>query len=125
MKDKIILKDIVDRFRLAVIYGESLLDREITGGYVSDILSDVLTYAEPGNIWVTRQIHLNIVPIASARDISAIIIVSGRQLDPETLAKAKSENLPILGTPINAFQLVGKLYQAGIKGSDEGTNENG
>ncbi len=113
------LQEIVNKFQLQVKAGHDLLDREITGGYVSDILSDVLTYAGQGDIWVTRQIHLNIVPIAGARDIAAIIIVKNRQPDEETLQKAANEKMPVLVTSMNAFQLVGELFQLGIRGSDE------
>ncbi len=113
------LADIVKQLELDVLAGESLLDREITGGYVSDILSDVLTHACEGNIWITRQIHLNIVPIAGAKEIAGIIIVKHRQPYKEALEKANAEKVPVLGTGMNAFQLAGKLYQMGIRGSDE------
>ncbi len=113
------LTDIIKSLDLKIKSGSDLLDREVTGGYVSDILSSVLTHAEQGNIWVTYQRHLNIVPIAGAKDISGIIVVSGRQIDKETLEKAEEEKIPILGTGMDAFQVVGKLYQLGIRGSDE------
>jgi predicted transcriptional regulator len=113
------LTDIVTRLNLEIKSGRDLLDREVTGGFVSDILSSVLTYAEKGNIWVTHQRHLNIVPIAGAKDISGIIVACGRQVDKETLEKADEEKMPIFGTSRDAFQVVGKLYQMGIRGSDE------
>jgi predicted transcriptional regulator len=113
------LTDIVESLQLEVHAGPRLLDREITGGYVSDILSSVLTHAQPGNIWVTYQRHLNIVPIAGAKEISGIIVVSGRQVDKETLEKANEEKIPILGTSMDAFHVVGKLYRMGIRGIDE------
>jgi serine kinase of HPr protein (carbohydrate metabolism regulator) len=113
------LTDIIKELNLHVKAGDKQLNREINGGYVSDILSDVLTHAAAGNIWVTRQVHLNIIPIACSRDVAAIIIVNRRQPDKETLDKANRENLPVLGTSMNAFQLVGKLYLMGVRGSDE------
>ncbi len=113
------LKDLVTHLDLEIKSGRDSLNREVTGGYVSDILSSVLTHAEKGNIWVTYQRHLNIVPIASAKDISGIILVSGRQVDKETLEKADEEKMPIFSTAMDAFQVVGKLYQLGIRGSDE------
>jgi predicted transcriptional regulator len=113
------LIEIVKTLELEIKAGHDLLDREVTGGYVSDILSSVLTHAEQGNIWVTYQRHLNIIPIAGAKEISGIILVSGREVDKETLEKADEEKIPILGTSMDAFQVVGKLYQLGIRGSDE------
>ncbi len=116
---KMKLTDIATHLDLEIKSGHALLDREVTGGFVSDILSSVLTHAESGNIWVTYQRHLNIVPIAGAKEISGIIVVSGRQVDKETLEKADEEQIPILGTSMDAFQVVGKLYRMGIRGSDE------
>jgi predicted transcriptional regulator len=113
------LTDIVKTLELDIKAGHDLLDREVTGGYVSDILSSVLTHAEQGNIWVTYQRHLNIIPIAGAKELSGIILVSGREVDKETLEKADEEKMPILGTSMDAFQVVGKLYKMGIRGSDE------
>jgi hypothetical protein len=108
------LSEIATELRLAVRSGDDLLDREVTGGYVSDMLSDVIAHAERGYIWVTLQTHLNIVPVASMKEISAIIIVNGRQPEAVTLEKAAEERVPILGTEENAFLVVGKLYELGI-----------
>ena len=110
------LTDIVKELNLTVKSGADLLDREVSGGYVSDLLSDVLAHASTDNIWVTLQIHLNIIPIASMKDLAGIIIVNGRQPDAETLHKADTENIPILGTDMSAFRIVGKLYQLGVRG---------
>lgn len=113
------ITDILKRIKLDVISGKELLDREVTGGYVSDMLSDVIAHAQKGAIWVTLQTHLNIIPVASMKEISGIIIVNGRQPDEETLKKAEKEQVPVLGTAMNAFQVAGKLYQLGIGGKDE------
>ena len=113
------LKEIVQQLNLEVKSGNEFLDREVSGGYVSDMLSDVLAHAQKGNIWVTLQTHLNIIPVASMKEISGIIIVNGRQPDQDTLQKATDEKVPVLGTMSKAFQVVGKLFQLGIRGSDE------
>ncbi len=110
------LRDIVEKLDLSIQSGSDFLDREVTGGYVSDMLSDVLAHASEDDIWVTLQIHLNIIAIASMKDISGIVIVNGRQPDEETLNKAHTEKIPVLGTDMSAFQVVGKLYQLGIRG---------
>ena len=108
------IADILKSIKLDIISGNDLLDREVTGGYVSDMLSDVIAHARKGDIWVTLQTHLNIIPVASMKEVSGIIIVNGRQPDEETLKKAEAEKVPVLGTKMNSFQVVGKLYQLGI-----------
>jgi predicted transcriptional regulator len=113
------LSEIVEKLQLDVKSGNDLLDRDVTGGYVSDMLSDVIAHSEKGNIWITLQTHLNIIPVASMKEISGIIIVNGRQPDQDALKKAEEEKVPVLGTDMKAFQVVGRLYQLGIGGKDE------
>jgi len=110
------VREIIEKLDLKIQSGGDLLERDVTGGYVSDMLSDVLAHAENGNVWVTLQTHLNIIPVASMKEISAIIIVNGRHPDEGTLNKAIEEKIPVLGTDMKAFQLVGKLFQLGISG---------
>src|SRR5512142_2115641 len=112
------LKDFVNEFGLQVKAGASSLDREVTGGYASDLLSDVLAHAEDGVVWVTLHIHQNIVAVASHKDLAGIILVQGRQTEKDTIAKAEEEGIPILVTNLSAFEMVGRLYKAGIRGTE-------
>jgi len=112
------LNDLVKEFGLEVKSGSGRLDREVTGGYVSDLLSDVLAHADEGSVWVTLHIHHNIVAVASHKDIAGIILVQGRQPEGDAVAKAEEEGIPILVSGLSAFELVGRLYKAGIRGAE-------
>src|SRR5574337_2202618 len=112
------LSDIVKEFGLEVKAGSGNLDQEVTGGYVSDLLSDVLAHAEEGALWVTLHIHQNIVAVASHKGLSGIVLVQGRQPEKDTVKKAGEESIPILVTGLSAFELVGRLYKAGIRGAE-------
>jgi hypothetical protein len=112
------LSDLVKEFGLEVKAGSGHLEQEVTGGYVSDLLSDVLAHAEDGVVWVTLHIHQNIVAVASHKGLSGIILVQGRQPEKDTIAKAEEENIPILVSSLPAFELVGRLYKAGIRGTE-------
>lgn len=116
MRKKIKLTDIVKSFNLRVECGEEFLDAEVLGGYVSDLLSDVMAYAKKGDIWVTRQVHPNIVAVAVIRMIPAIIIVNNFKPEEETVNKATAKKLPIMTTDLPAFELVGRMYESGIHG---------
>lgn len=110
------LSDIVKGLNLSVKAGRTLPDREVTGGYAGDMLSDVLAHSRKGDIWVTLQVHLNIIPVASMKELAGIIIVNDRSPDEETLRKAEEENIPVMGTRMNTFQVVTGLYKLGISG---------
>lgn len=108
------LKELAEKLNLSVRCVEDKLNQEITGGYVSDLLSDVIANAQKGNVWVTMQVHVNIVAVAVLKEVAAVVLVQGRQPNDDTLKKAKEIDIPILVSELPAFQLVGKLYESGI-----------
>ncbi len=110
------LNALAKEFGLSVKAGAAHLDREVTCGYASDLLSDVLAHAVEGSVWVTLHIHQNIVAVASHKDLAGVILVQGREPDADTVAKAEEEKIPLLVTDLPAFELVGRLYKAGIRG---------
>ena len=105
------LHEIIKELGLEIKSNVSNFDNEVLGGYASDLLSDVIANAKKGDIWVTLQIHQNIVGVAALNELSGIILVNGRAPEKETLEKAEAENIPILGTDLPAFEVVGKLYR--------------
>jgi hypothetical protein len=110
------LKEVVDKLGLKPASALPRLTQECTGGYVSDLLSDVMANAQSGDVWVTLQVHQNIVAVAALKELAAIIIIGGRQPEKQTLAKAEEEKIPILLTELSAFEVAGQLYQMDISG---------
>jgi predicted transcriptional regulator len=94
-----------------LISGESGINREITGGYSSDLLSDVMGNAKEGQVWTTLQTHKNVMAIASLKDLAAVILVRGYMPDDDMAAQSNEEGIPVLSTTENTFEIVGKLYQ--------------
>ena len=45
-----------------------------------------------------------------------VLLVQGRRPLPETEKKAIEEGIPLLGTPLPAFEIIGRLYAGGIAG---------
>ncbi|KPJ72573.1 hypothetical protein AMJ52_05870 [candidate division TA06 bacterium DG_78] len=111
------LAEIVKIFNLEVISGKEFLKREVSGGYISDLLSDVMANSQKDNIWVTLQGHPNIVAVAKLKELAGIIIINRRKPDGETVKKAHEEGIPIMTSDLPAFELVGKLYESGISGT--------
>ncbi len=105
------VSDLVKQFNLKVYAGEAGLDREITGGYVSDLLSDVMGNASEGEVWMTLQTHQNVLAIASLKELAAVILVKGFEPDEDTAEHANEEGIPVLGTSMETFEMAGKLYE--------------
>jgi predicted transcriptional regulator len=110
------VRELVQALGLEVLTPPSGLDQEITGGYVSDLLSDVIAHAKAGHVWITLQTHRNIIAVATLKELAAIALVAGRTPDSETLAKAREEDVPVLASRLPAFELAGRLYQLGVRG---------
>jgi hypothetical protein len=95
----------------AILHGEPVgAERQVTGAYCSDLLSDAMANAKEGNIWFTIQTHPNVVAVASLLNLAAVVITGGRDPDPETLARAKQEKVAVLVTKAKSFEAAGKIY---------------
>lgn len=106
-------KDLIEKLELKPL---SHFDyREITGVFVSDMLSDVMANAKSGNLWLTVQTHKSIIPAANLVDISAVIVTNGKQVPQETVDLATRYKIAILSTGLPTFDLVGKLYELGLR----------
>jgi serine kinase of HPr protein (carbohydrate metabolism regulator) len=103
--------DLVNKLNLNVFAGKKGLDREVTTGYVSDLLSDVMGNSEAGSVWITLQTHKNTMAIASLRDLAAIILVNSQEPEEDTAEQSNEEGIPILGTTLPTFEITGKLYE--------------
>jgi len=92
-------------------------EADITRGYASDLLSDVLAHAPLGGVLVTLQVHLNVIAVASHAGLRAVIFSCGRIPDDDILERAAEEGLSLYATPADTFDVVGRLYELGIRGS--------
>jgi hypothetical protein len=113
------LREIVKKLNLDVKSGEARLNSDVNRGYVSDLMSDVIANTKKGDLWITLQVHINIVAIATMKELSGIILINSRQPEAATLEKAKSGNIPILVSQLPAFEVAGRLYGLGITGVDD------
>jgi serine kinase of HPr protein (carbohydrate metabolism regulator) len=104
------IEDLVQALQLEVKCGKDYLNREVTGGYTGDLLSDVMGNAREGYIWITRQVHQNIVAVASLKELAGIILINSCQPAPDTLEKAEAEKIPVMVSSLPAFEISGQIY---------------
>ena len=114
------LQEIIDTLNLTVKAASGKLDTDIKTGYASDLLSDVIANGKEGDLWVTLQVHPNIVAVASMKGIAGIVIINNREPEEDTVKKAEEEQMPILVSDLPAFELIGTLYTMGILGKRDG-----
>ena len=104
------LNQLIKKLELECVTGRELLNKVPKGAYVSDLLSDVMGKAQEGMIWITMQSHKNIVAVANLKELSAVIVVNGRNIDDDVQKSAELEGVVILSSKESAFEIAGKLY---------------
>jgi len=106
-------KDLVDKIGLKPL--SNYETREINGVFVSDMISDVMTGAKSGNLWLTIQTHKSIVPTANLADMSAIIITNNKKVPDETVELASKYKIALLSANMSTYELAIKLHEIGLK----------
>ncbi len=94
------------------------LDLEIRCAAASDLMSDVLAFAEPGSVLLTGLCNPQVVRTADMADIAAIVFLRGKQPPLETVELARERGIPLVTTSLPMFEACGRLYQAGLKSCD-------
>lgn len=111
---------------LARIVKELKLDRltpeladeavQVSGGYISDLLSDVMANAPRGGLLVTIQAHLNVIAVAVHAELTGVVFAAGRRPDDGVRQKAAEEGIRLYTTSASAFDVAGRLYEMGLRG---------
>ncbi len=107
---------VADRIGGRVVGAPGGSARDVLGGYASDLLSDVMANAQEGDLWITLQKHVNTLAVAQLKGLSGIVLVNGRQPEPDMLARAESEGIAIVTTSLPALEVAGVMYGLGIRG---------
>ena len=89
-------------------------ETEIEGAYCGDLLSWVMGNGEPGQAWITVQVHMNAVAVAKLREFSCIILADDASITEEVIAKAEEENLAVIESHIPMFETAKALVELGI-----------
>ncbi len=108
------LKEIAGKLELKPIT-KSPAEAEVTGVYISDMLSDVIANAQAGNILVTIQVHANVIAAANLVDICGIVVTQGKEPTPDVVKLAEKNKIAVYRTDLNRWQVATKLYEAGVR----------
>lgn len=107
---------------ISIVEGQVLVeargDLEISCAAASDLMSDVLAFAEPYAILLTGLCNPQVVRTAEMADIAAVLFVYGKIPEAETIALAQQKGIPLVVAKAPLFEVCGRLYQAGLKSCD-------
>lgn len=103
------VKEIAQKLSLTEICGTENTDREVTGCYIGDLLSLVMSKAQCGDAWITVQGNINVPAVASLTDSAMVIIVENMKLDEAALNRAKTEEIPVYYSEKSAFGIASEI----------------
>lgn len=77
--------------------------REVTGFYAGDLLSNVMGHAQYGNAWFTVMTNVNVAGVASLVDASVIVVCEGAPVDGMLLERCKTVGINLIVTQLGIF----------------------
>lgn len=108
------VREIAEKLNLKPLTEDWGLERQVQGAYCGDLLSWVMSHGSKDNAWVTVQVHPNVVAVAVLVEFSCIIIPEEIEVDKITLEKARQEEIAILLSRDNSYEICGKLKSEGV-----------
>ncbi len=84
-------------------------DREVTGGYVGDLLSWVMGSAQSGDAWITIMSNNNVIAVATLADTACVILAENVSPDPGVAELAERKGINLYRSPESAFTLCAKV----------------
>lgn len=102
------VKELIEKIDLKVLCGENL-EKEISGCYCGDLLSWVMSRAQEGDVWLTVMGNINSVGVAVLADVACIVLTENAVLDDDALNRAKQNDVIILQTDKNSYQMAAAI----------------
>ena len=99
------VSELIEKLDLKVLAGAGGAENELSGCYISDMLSYVMSRASKGNVWLTVQTNINVVAVAVLTEVGCVILPENITADENTVKKADIEDVPILSTPKTAYEI--------------------
>ncbi len=108
------VEEFAQKNNMKILSGSGNCDKNITGVYIGDLLSWVMSHANKGDAWITVHTHLNVVAVALLTDVACIIVPEDIKVERDTLNKADKEGVVILSTGLSAYKICCKAHDLGI-----------
>lgn len=105
------VKEIAQKLSLSPACCAEDEEREVTGCYIGDLLSLVMSKAQSGDAWITIQGNINVPAVASLTDCAMVIIAEGMKLDENAKKRADSEKIPVYYSQKSAFSLASEIKE--------------
>ncbi len=109
--DNMNVKELVDYLGLKKLTQNIDETRPLSGCYICDLLSYVMSHASKGNVWITVQTNINVVAVASLTEVGCVIVPENIDVEEVTIKKAEAEGIIMLSSSMTAYDIAKKLSQ--------------
>ncbi|MBI9097436.1 MAG: hypothetical protein JEY91_03110 [Spirochaetaceae bacterium] len=99
-----------------VICGDDL-DKDLTTGCSSDLMSDILTLEPVNAVLITGLANIQAVRTADMAGISHILFVRDKQISQAMIDLALDSGITLLETGLSMFNVCGRLAEKGLCGA--------
>lgn len=104
-----------------VLCGEEKLDQEVNSGFASDLMSDVLAFVNDRTVLITGLTNVHVMRTCEMLDIHCVVFARGKVPSEEVLEEAMDLDMVVLATQYTCYNTCGRMYAAGIGGTDRRT----
>jgi len=108
-----IVKELVELTHWKSLNPEAI-DNPIKGVISGDLLSYILGHGSSNQIWITMQTHQNVIAIAALKEFACVILIDDNTVDEAVLESAKKNLIPVIISPLSAFETIRSLIQIGL-----------
>jgi len=105
----ITLKDVMTWVNGELLTPEAPLELECPKVFASDLMSDVLTSAEPGSFLLTGLANSHVISTCSVADVAAVVFVQGKRPDAAVVEQARGKGLPLVATKLPMFEACSRI----------------
>ena len=110
------IREAMEIVHARVLCGEELLGEEVHAACGSDMMSDVLAFANPHAILLTGLCNPQVIRTAAMMDMKCVIFVRDKKPSAEMLELAEEDGIVVMSTGHRLFNSCGLLYAAGLTG---------
>lgn len=108
------VQELIQCVKGTILTPDTDLSKTVTGCGAADLMSDVLASLQPEAVLLTGLCNPQVIRTAQMADITAVVLVRGKNPPQETIALAQAENIPLISTPLAMYEACGILYKAGV-----------
>lgn len=105
----IALKDVLALLDGELLTPASSLETSFPRIFASDLMSDVLSSAEPGSLLLTGLANAHVVSTCAVAELAAVVFVRGKRPLASVIEEARAKSLPLVTTGMSMFEACSKL----------------